>query len=94
VERQYVAIALSGSALPDLLRQTCNVNFQALSLGDRPVVMTMMIGVSVTVIPGDRNGIPFYQVWGDRSYGPYLWQTLAAIVQELGGIIVGIDQIM
>ncbi|MEM9448534.1 MAG: hypothetical protein AAGA75_08370 [Cyanobacteria bacterium P01_E01_bin.6] len=93
VERQYLAIALRGAALPTLLRQTCNVDFQALPITTHPVVMTMMIGVSVTVLPGEQNGSPFYQVWGDRSYGPYLWQTLVGIAEELGGGVVGIDQI-
>ena len=93
VERQYMAIALFGSALPDLLRQTCNVNFQALVLEEQPVVMTMMVGVGVTVLPWERDGIPFYQVWGDRSYGAYLWQTLVGIAEELGGGVVGSEEV-
>lgn len=89
VLRQDLAIALCGAALPDLLQQTCNVNFQALNLGDRPVILTSMIGVSVVVIPGDRQGIPFYRLWCDNTFGTYLWTTLLAIAQELGGDLIG-----
>jgi sarcosine oxidase subunit gamma len=93
VLRQDAAIALSGAAVNELLLQTCNVNFRALSLSDRPVVLTSMVGVTVTILPGERDGLPFYRVWCDGTFGAYLWRTLMAIAQELGGSAVGIDQI-
>lgn len=86
VLRQDAAIVLCGSAINELLLQTCSLNFRALSLSERPVVMTSMVGVTVTIIPGDR-----YQIWCDGTFGAYLWRTLLAIVQELGGGAVGID---
>lgn len=89
VLRQDVAIALTGRAVPDLLRQTCSVNFPALDLTEQPVVLTSMIGVSVVVIPGDRAGQPFYRIWCDGTFGVYLWQTLVTIAQDLGGGPVG-----
>jgi sarcosine oxidase subunit gamma len=89
VLRQDVALSLIGSSVPDLLRQTCNVNFQALNLSDRPVILTSMIGVSVVVIPGEKEGVPFYRVWGDGTFGVYMWETLAAIAEEMGGGAIG-----
>lgn len=89
VLRQDLAIALIGKQVNELLLQTCSFNFQALSLTERPVILTSMIGVSVTIIPGDRNGIPFYRIWCDGTFGVYLWQTLLAIVVELGGGAIG-----
>ncbi|GAB4376898.1 MAG: hypothetical protein Kow00121_24960 [Elainellaceae cyanobacterium] len=91
VLRQDLALALWGEAVPDLLRQTCNINFAALTLSDRPVVLTSMIGVAVTVIPNQRSDRPFYRIWCDGTFGTYVWRTLLAIAEELGGGAVGTD---
>jgi len=85
VLRQDAALVLGGARLDELLRQTCNVNFRPLDLAARPVVLTSMVGVGVTVIPEQRNGLPFVRVWCDGSYGHYLWETLLGIAVELGG---------
>lgn len=91
VLRQDAAIVLCGTAIQDLLRQTCSVNFQALSLTEYPVILTLMVGVSVTIIPiaPDR-----YRIWCDGTFGAYLWETLVTIAQELGGGVVGADRLI
>jgi sarcosine oxidase gamma subunit len=85
VLRQDACLRLTGSALSQLLLQTCNVNFADLDLSTSPVVLTSMAGVGVTVLPEATNGSVSYRVWCDGTYGIYLWQTLCAIAQELGG---------
>lgn len=92
VLRQDLAIALSGESIHELLRQTCNINFRALDLSQYPVILTSMIGVSVTVIPTVRKGLPFYRIWCDGTFGSYVWQTLVAIIDQLGGSVVGVGQ--
>ncbi len=94
VLRQDAAIALCGEATNQLLLQVCSVNFQALSLVENPVVLTSMAGVAVTVIPGNRACQPLYRIWCDGTFGAYLWQTLLAIAQELGGGAVGAEQLI
>jgi sarcosine oxidase, subunit gamma len=94
VLRQDLAIAICGVALNELLLQTCNINFHALDLAKRPVILTSMIGVAATVIPGERNGQPFYRIWCDGTFGAYVWQTLVIIAQELGGGAIGSDIIL
>ncbi len=91
VLRQDAAIVLCGTAIQELLRQTCSVDFQALSLAEHPVMLTLMVGVSVTVIPiaTDR-----YRIWCDGTFGAYLWETLVTIAQELGGGVVGADRLI
>ena len=89
--RQDAAIALCGAATNELLLQTCNINFRALSLAEHPVVMTSMVGVPVIVIPGERAGQPFYRIWCDGTWGIYLWETLLAIAEELGGGAIGAE---
>ncbi len=92
VLRQDLAIALCGSNLNELLLQTCNINFRNLDLAARPVVLTTMIGVAVTIVPSEQDGEPFYRIWCDGTFGTYLWRTLVAIAEELGGGIIGIEQ--
>jgi len=102
VLRQDLALVLMGdnpNGIPsdrinELLRQTCSFNFQALSLSDRPVVLTSMIGVAVTVIPAERNGQPFYRIWCDGTFGTYFWQTLVEIATELGGGAIGTESVL
>jgi len=65
VLRQDLAIALIGSKVNELLLQTCSFNFQSLSIADRPVILTSIAGVNVTVIKCDRNGQQFYKIWCD-----------------------------
>ncbi len=43
VWRQDAAIVLCGTAIQNLLRQTCSVDFQGLSLVDNPVILTQFL---------------------------------------------------
>ena len=94
VLRQDLAIALIGSEVNELLLQTCNFNFQSLSIAEHPVILTLMAGVNVTVIPGVIQEQPFYRIWCDGTFGVYLWQTLKAIARELGGGVIGVKTLM
>jgi sarcosine oxidase, subunit gamma len=89
VLRQDLAIALWGEPVYDLLAQTCNVNFRTLS--ESTVVLTSMVGISVTILFDQRARLPFYRLWCDYTYGEYLWRTLLEIIQELGGGVAGIQ---
>jgi sarcosine oxidase subunit gamma len=89
VLRQDAEIVLAGPRVNELLLQTCSINFAALDVIARPIVMTSMIGVSVLVIPGRPRGVPFYRIWCDGTYAVYLWAHLLEIAAELGGGAVG-----
>ena len=91
VLRQDAAIALCGAAVNELLLQTCSINFRSLSLAEDPVILTSMIGVSVTIIKSERSGQPVYRIWCDGTFGAYVWRTLLAISVELGGGAVGAE---
>lgn len=92
VLRQDAALVLIGSALPDLLLQTCSVNVAALDLRTHPVLLTSMVGVGVLAIMAPtRDGTPALRLWCDAAYGDYLWRTLLGIVCELGGAAAGFD---
>jgi hypothetical protein len=83
VLRQDTALVLRGERLDDLLLETCSVDFRALDLSSRPVVLTSMAGVGVTAIPGDDNGVPCVRLWCDGTYGEWLLETLAGVAADL-----------
>jgi sarcosine oxidase subunit gamma len=93
VLRQDAVLLLAGSRANDLLLQSCNVNFAAIKPNPdpnlSPVVLTSMVGVGVTVMPENKSGAMVYRIWCDGTYGLYLWRTLCAIAEELGGGAVG-----
>ena len=69
----------------EALAQVCNVNFNALDIGQRPIVMTLMVGVSVLVLPQQQPDGAIYRIWCDPSFGTYLWETLEEVVQKMPG---------
>jgi sarcosine oxidase subunit gamma len=84
VHRCDAGIVLGGPLAQDVLLQTCNVNFGALDAAAMPVVMTLMVGVAVTVLPMLEGGQPVYRMACDPTFAPYLWRTLSDIVAECG----------
>jgi sarcosine oxidase subunit gamma len=91
VLRQDAALVLTGQRAGELLLQTCSIEFAALDPSARPVVLTSMVGVGVTVAvealgPGLR-----YRIWCDSTYGAYLWTTLVDVARDLGGGPIGLD---
>lgn len=78
VLREDFAVVLGGAGAAGVLAQVCNVNFAALA--DRPVVMTLMIGVSVLVMPQMIQGGMVYRIWCDPSFGSYLKSELEQLV--------------
>jgi sarcosine oxidase subunit gamma len=94
VLRQDLAIALWGRAVPDLLAQTCNIHVASLKLSDRPILLASMIGVAVTLLPAERDSLPYYRIWCDSTFGNYVWRTLLEIAKELGGGAIGAIQVL
>jgi sarcosine oxidase subunit gamma len=102
VLREDWAFGLDGDRVHDVLAQVCNVNFAALPLASRPVIMTLMIGVAVLVVPqsvGGRDAAAGqigaaerrYRIWCDPTFGPYLGESLGAVVIECGGRYTGVS---
>lgn len=86
VLREDTALVLGGESAHDALAQVCNVDFGALDLGRHPVVMTLMVGVGVLVLPQRQpDDGAIYRIWCDPSFGSYLWETLAEVVEKISG---------
>ena len=97
VLREDWAFDLGGEGVHDVLAQVCNVNFAALPLDSHPLVMTLMIGVAVLVVPraiaapmAGRAAVErHYRIWCDPTFGPYMRESLGAVVSECGGKKIG-----
>jgi sarcosine oxidase subunit gamma len=85
VLREDLGLVLGGDRVTEVLAQVCNVNFNALDIGQRPIVMTLMVGVSVLVLPQQQLDGAIYRIWCDPSFGTYLWETLEEVVQKMPG---------
>ena len=85
VLREDLGLVLGGDRVTEVLAQVCNVNFSALDIGQRPIVMTLMVGVSVLVLPQQQLDGAIYRIWCDPSFGTYLWETLEEVVQKMPG---------
>jgi sarcosine oxidase subunit gamma len=86
VLREDAAIVIGGASATDVLAQVCNVDFSAVDLTQRPVVMTLMVGVGVLVLPQyQEDDGAIYRIWCDPSYGAYLWQALEEVVGKIPG---------
>ena len=87
VERQDATFVLAGAQVQEALAQTCGINFREAPEGR--VILTSVAGVSCIVLPQRIAEVDAYRLWVEPSGAVYLWQTLATIVSELGGGLIG-----
>jgi sarcosine oxidase subunit gamma len=87
VLRQDFVAGISGSGLPALLRQICNVDFdpvfEAHAAADGPVVLTSMAGVGVVAWPVRAADRCCITLWMDPSFAHYFQGTLSSIAQDI-----------
>jgi len=88
--RQDLALALVGSQVQALWDQTCSFDLREFALTPGLVVMTTMIGVSVTVVQAECGGRAGFRIWCDGTFGSYFFETLLEIARELQGGAAGI----
>jgi sarcosine oxidase subunit gamma len=91
VLRQDAALVVTGSRAGDLLLQTCSIDFAALDAAARPVLLTSMVGVGVTLAVEAREAARRYRIWCDGTYAAYLWTTLVDVARDLGGGPIGLE---
>jgi len=91
VQRNDTALILSGSRVQALFSEVCALDLRDQALAPDAVVMTQMAGISVTLLRQQLNGETVYRLWCDGTYGPYIWDTLLEIAEELGGGAVGVS---
>ncbi len=89
VPRHDAALLLSGGRVQELLAELCTLDLRPQTLAENAVVMTQVAGISATVLRQSLNGETVYRLWCDGTYGPYMWETILDIAEELGGGAVG-----
>jgi sarcosine oxidase subunit gamma len=89
VLRQDSAFVLAGEGSLEVLAQVCNVNFAGLAPDSRGLIMTLMIGVSVLVVPQGARAARRLRIWCDPTLGPYLGESVGAVVVDCGGQLKG-----
>lgn len=87
VDHQEATFLLTGTSACAVLSQTCGVDFQKVL--PRQAVFTRVAGVSCCVFPDSIGSTDCYRIWIDPSYAWYLWETLVAICDSLGGGVFG-----
>jgi sarcosine oxidase subunit gamma len=90
VPRYDLALAVVGAQMPRLWERTCSFDLRELTATPGLVVMTTMIGVSVTVARADFHGREGLRIWCDGTFGSYFFETLLGIARELDGGAVGL----
>jgi sarcosine oxidase subunit alpha len=74
---------LRGPRVHELLLQVCSFNFRSLDLHAAPVVLTLLLGVAVTVIARETGHGIEYRIWFDNSYATTLREALMEIATEM-----------
>ena len=93
VPRFDLALALVGPNVQALWDQTCSFDARELAATPGLVVLTTMIGVSVTVLRTEFLEHEGLRIWCDGTFGRYFFETLTEIARELGGGIAGIGDL-
>jgi sarcosine oxidase subunit gamma len=86
VLRQDAAFLLSGDASLEVLAQVCSVNFGEVALASNPVIMTLMVGVSVLVIPQRTLSLRQFRIWCDPTLGDCLAESFGTVMGTNHGI--------
>ena len=91
VLRQDAGIWLAGSAAARILRQLATHDFTTLAEEDTTVLLTLLGGISATVLWQPAAAGRCYAIYCDASYGSYLWTTLLSLVVAERGAAVSFD---
>lgn len=91
VVRQDAALVLTGTRAREVMGEVCGLDFDSVDYVERPLFMTRVAVISALVLPLASDGTPVFRVWCDHPYGMYLWEELNAIVEEVGGGVIGVS---
>jgi sarcosine oxidase subunit gamma len=87
IERQEATFLITGTRAPEVLAQSCGINFH--EVPEIRLVITRVAGVNCSILTEGGNDLPRYRLWVDPTYAVALWNSLEQISRELGGQVVG-----
>lgn len=91
VIRNDAAFIISGELTSALFSEVCAIDLDNGTLEENRLVMTVIAGVSATLLKQKLNGKTVYRIWCDGTFGSYLWEALLGIIEEHGGGPVGFN---
>ena len=80
IPQQSVTLELSGPQASQVLARSCAVNLAAEPV--ETILYTRIAGVSCAVLPRGAGESRTYRLWVDYSLAPYLWTTLAELIED------------
>jgi sarcosine oxidase subunit gamma len=90
VPRHDGAFVLAGKEATHVMQEICALDTRPEAIKDQ-VLMTLVAGISATVVCASNNDAPLYRLWCDGTYADYLRGILNEIVLELGGATIGLQ---
>lgn len=91
VIRNDAGFIISGELVSKLFSEVSSIDLLNGALDGGRLVMTVIAGVSATLIKQDVKHEAVYRIWCDGTLGPYLWKALLEIIEEHGGGPVGFN---
>lgn len=86
-------IAVIGPASRELLSRLCGLNFSETCFPNLTAKQSSLAKTNQIILRHDKALYPAFALIGDRSFGPYLWQTLLQAGRDLGIMGVGLQAI-
>ena len=90
VPRYDAAFVLTGHEAATVLQEICALDTRPEIVQDQ-VLITLIAGISATLVCEDRNDEPYYRMWCDGTYADYMQEILTEIVLEQGGEVIGLQ---
>lgn len=89
-----VGFSISGTESRGVMRKLCVLSFNPKNFPDLHVVQSSFAKVRATIIRHDQGDSPAYELFADRSYSNYLWDTNLDAGREFSLQPVGWDAII
>jgi heterotetrameric sarcosine oxidase gamma subunit len=84
-----VGLSISGPRSVEVNRKLCALPFNSREFPNLSVAQSSFAHVRTTIIRHDQDGSPAFELFADRSYSEYLWDTILDAGKEFGMRPVG-----
>ena len=79
-----VGVSIAGLNSVGLIEKLCALDFNPINFPDMRVAQSSFAKVRTTIIRHDRDEMLRFELYADRSYADYLWNTILDAGMELG----------
>ena len=79
-----VGFSIVGLENIEVMRKLCALPLNSKDFSDLHVAQSSFAKVRATILRHDRGALPAFELFADRSYGEYLWDTILDAGSEFG----------